>query len=115
MAEGWGGDSESGAGGIIFVYRGETMRILVGITEGDLSAIRRMCGVLGISRAEVICRTIKAFVASQETMTLEDGFGLWGGVFAEDGVEFQRKMKLEWPWCFPYSTPDPVDGTCENG
>jgi hypothetical protein len=81
---------------IIFLLPGGLMRAHIDIPDSDLEAIRRITGALGISRAEVVRRAIKAFVYSQKTMTLDDGFGLWRNSSTDDGLDYQQRMRSEW-------------------
>lgn len=59
-------------------------RTIIELPTAQLAEVDRLCGLLGISRAEAVRRALDAFVAGNAEVRTE-GFGLWGRAPATPG------------------------------
>lgn len=71
------------------------MRIAVDLPEPDLTLLQTAAERQGISRAAFICSAIAAALAPWRATMSHEAFGLWAG-HAEDGLEYQKRVRSEW-------------------
>jgi predicted transcriptional regulator len=71
------------------------MRTLVHLNDAQAEALDRIARDHSRSRAAVIGEAVDAYIARHLTVTLEDGFGLWGSD-GEDGLAYQERMRAAW-------------------
>lgn len=71
------------------------MRILIDLPEHDVAALDRLGKEAKVSRAQIIREALGGFLKARTRGAETDAFGLWSGR-AEDGLEYQRKLRAEW-------------------
>jgi metal-responsive CopG/Arc/MetJ family transcriptional regulator len=71
------------------------MRTLVDIPDADVAALDELARRRRESRAKVLRAAIGEYLTKHRTMDTSQAFGLWGSD-AEDGVEYQRRLRAEW-------------------
>jgi Ribbon-helix-helix protein, copG family. len=74
--------------------RGDSMRTLVDIPEGELEQLTVLSRTRKVSRAELIRQAVSGFL-SENKAGMENSFGLWKKR-AVDGVEYQERLRNEW-------------------
>jgi hypothetical protein len=74
--------------------RGNSMRTLVDIPEGELEQLTVLSRSRNVSRAELIRQAVSGFL-SENKAGLESSFGLWKKR-AVDGVKYQEQLRREW-------------------
>lgn len=72
------------------------MRTIIDLPERNISALEKICAKEGISRAEAIRRAVEAYLANSRISDEDDIFGMWRDRDI-DGLEYQRKIRSEWP------------------
>ncbi len=72
------------------------MRTLVDIPEADIEALDRLAAQRQVSRASLIREAVGELLDRQKDDIVLNGFGLWAGSDAEDGLVIQRKLRAEW-------------------
>ena len=72
------------------------MRTLVDIPDEDLTLLNRLSKIESKPRAELVRQAIARFLEPYRRSEQHSAFGLWSGR-AVDGVEYQRKLRGEWP------------------
>jgi metal-responsive CopG/Arc/MetJ family transcriptional regulator len=70
------------------------MRTLVDIPDSELEQLTVLSRSRNVSRAELIRQAVSGFL-SENKAGLENSFGLWKKR-AEDGVEYQERLRGEW-------------------
>ncbi len=71
------------------------MRTLVDIPDPDVAALDEVARRRREPRAKVIRTAVHEYLARHRAIEPSEAFGLWGGG-AEDGVEYQRRVRAEW-------------------
>lgn len=72
------------------------MRTIIDLPERNIAALEKICVKEGISRAEAIRRAVEAYLSSRRTGDEDDIFGMWRDRDI-DGLEYQRRIRSEWP------------------
>jgi hypothetical protein len=73
------------------------MRILADIPDDDVEWLDRKSRETGRSRAALLREAVACYRAGAAADDLDRYFGLWARHgFAEDGLDYQRRMRLEW-------------------
>ncbi len=71
------------------------MRILVDVSEAQVSALESLSRRTHRSRASLIRAAMDDFLARHHRDQVADGFGLWGQGEL-DGLAYQEKARGEW-------------------
>ncbi len=71
------------------------MRTLVDIPEADVRALEDLGRQRRVSRAKIIRQALREFLVKNGRAELDEAFGLWSD-HAEDGLEYQRRIRSEW-------------------
>ncbi len=72
------------------------MRTLVDIPDNQVEALASICAEEKVSRAEIIRRAIRDYIAKKSPETV-DAFGLWKKESGfSDGLEYQEKLRGDW-------------------
>jgi predicted transcriptional regulator len=71
------------------------MRTLVDIPDSDILALDELASRRREARAKVIRAAIGEYLARHRVTESTRAFGLWA-TCAEDGVEYQRRLRAEW-------------------
>lgn len=75
------------------------MRTLVDIPEAQLRRLDSRARRDGRSRAALIREAVDKMLGPEETLSIDDVYGLWGD-HAVDGLQYQQAIRSEWdrPW-----------------
>jgi len=73
------------------------MRILVDISEQQITELAILCKNIGLSRSKIIHRAIDLYIQQHKTEEV-NGFGLWKNenIKVEDGLVYQKSLRNEW-------------------
>ena len=71
------------------------MRTIIDIPTEQLIPLDSICTDESISRAEVIRRAIKDYIAKKDTIKNTDIFGIWKDKNI-DSITYQNKIRDEW-------------------
>jgi metal-responsive CopG/Arc/MetJ family transcriptional regulator len=71
------------------------MRTLIDIPDHDLKALDRLGERGGVSRAKLVRQAISDYLEKTRRSQADTAFGLWREM-AEDGVDYQRRLRSEW-------------------
>jgi hypothetical protein len=85
-------------------------RFLVDIPEEDVARLDALARAEGKSRAAVLREAVAGYIAAESQQGFEKYFGLWerhGSTV--DGLEYERKLRGEWPEVTDLSAPKKRD------
>jgi metal-responsive CopG/Arc/MetJ family transcriptional regulator len=71
------------------------MRTIVELPEAQVEALKRLSEETQLSRAELIRRALKEYLARHRPQAAEQAFGLWR-TSPKDAVGTQQALRSEW-------------------
>ena len=74
----------------------DAVRTIIDLPGGQLEALDRICRRESISRAEAIRRAVDLLVKERAAVVSPLAFGLWRDRPAEDGLQYQQRLRQEW-------------------
>jgi hypothetical protein len=83
-----------------------SMRTIIDLPADQLEDLASICRRDGISRAEAIRQAVANHVRRERHARPARAFGLWRGR-SIDGLEYERRVRLEWPDGAPATRPRP--------
>lgn len=70
-------------------------RILIDLSDDALQRLESLKQLRNLPRAELIREAVEQYLDRQSTSVIREALGLWGDG-AEDGIEYERKLREEW-------------------
>lgn len=71
------------------------MRTIVELPNEQVEALKRLSHDTQLSRAELMRRAVKEYLARHQPQTNEQAFGLWKDR-PKDAIETQEQLRSEW-------------------
>jgi hypothetical protein len=75
----------------------DVVRTIIELPENQLEALDGICRREEISRAEAIRQAVALLVRQRGAGTSGVAFGLWRGRRPGDGLQYQERLRREWP------------------
>ena len=70
------------------------MRTLIDISEDQIEVLAEISRREGLSRASLLRRAIREFIARRRPIDGDAAFGSWRG--GEDGLAYEMRVRSEW-------------------
>ncbi|WP_436877162.1 CopG family transcriptional regulator [Siccibacter turicensis] len=80
---------------MIMVTEGIMGRILLDLPDEAIRRLDHLKQRRNTAKAELLREAVEQYLERQTHNVLQDALGLWGQA-AEDGLEYERKLREEW-------------------
>ena len=78
-----------------FIRREKQMRTIVELPDEQIEALKRLSNDTHLSRAELMRRAVKEYLAHHQPEPTEQAFGLWK-TRPKDALGIQAQLRSEW-------------------
>jgi predicted transcriptional regulator len=78
-----------------FIRREKHMRTIVELPDEQIEALKRLSNDTRLSRAELMRRAVKEYLARHQPRPAEQAFGLWK-TQRKDALGIQEQLRSEW-------------------
>jgi predicted transcriptional regulator len=78
-----------------FIRREKHMRTIVELPDDQIEALKRLSNDTHLSRAELMRRAVKEYLARHRPQPAEQAFGLWK-TQRKDALGIQEQLRSEW-------------------
>ena len=78
-----------------FIRREKHMRTIVELPDEQIEALKRLSNDTRLSRAELMRRAVKEYLARHRPQPAEQAFGLWK-TQRKDALGIQEQLRSEW-------------------
>ena len=72
------------------------MRIIVELPDEQITRLKALGKRLGLPRTELLRRAVTEYLSHHPTTIEDSAFGLWKDHAGEDGLAYQRRLRVDW-------------------